>query len=231
MKRSCRFFALLLVTLFAALPALATETPATTDAPTAHASSATAVPVSTAAPFSLADLTLNNVTPGLTMDAVKAALGAPMSQGTETTSPATGSKLQDWNYDGLLVSFTDGLVSCIDTTSDAYQGPRGLRVGDSEETVRNAFYYDVAEKHRTVLYSAGWIDSLSEPFPPCGTATKWDDGTLYYQYLAPVQPYSADVLAAPETYLFQKHACLTLILDKETKTVTDLSWFVDAMAE
>lgn len=234
MKRSSRLFrflTLLLVALFAALPVTAEETSATTMDSLAPETSATVAPVSTAAPFSLADLALNGVTPGASMDAVKTALGAPQNSGTETTSPATGSKLQNWTYDGLVVSFTDGLVSCVDTTSAAYTGPRGLRVGDTEETLRNVFYYDVAEKHRTVLYSAGWIESLSEPLPPCGTATKWDDGTMYYQYLAPVEPYSADVLASPETYLFQKHACLTLFVSKDTKTVTELSWFVDALSE
>ncbi len=226
MKRA--FLSVLLLTLLwaFAVPALASDT--ASPSPDAAASP---VPVSTAAQFSLADLTLNGLVPGATADDVKAALGAPLSQSEETTQAATGEKMQDWNYDGLILSFADGLLYYVDTTSAKYVGPRGLKVGDTEDMVKNAFFVDYAETHYTVLYCSGWIDSLSEPLPPCGTATTWDDGTLYYQYLSPVEPYTADVIAQPESYLFQKHACLTLILDAKTKTVTDLSWFVQAMAE
>jgi hypothetical protein len=226
MKRTLLSILLAALIWVTAIPALASDTASPSPDP-----AASPAPVSTAAQFSLADLTLNGLVPGATTDDVKAALGAPLSQTEETTQPATGAKTQDWTYDALTLSFSDGVLCFVDTTSAKYTGPRGLKVGDTEDTVKNAFFVDSAETHYTVLYCSGWIDSLSEPLPPCGTATTWDDGTLYYQYLAPVTPYTADVIAQPESYLFQKHACLTLLLDAKTKTITDLSWFVEALAE
>lgn len=182
-----------------------------------------------AAPFTAGDLNVNAAYAGMLSEDVRALFGAPAS--TETLDvPATGETQLVWTFDGLTLTFvTDELISA-QWTNPALTGPRGLRVGDSAETVLDAFYRDPAQTDADVLYTAGWVAQQGMQLPPCGTVTHNEDGTLYVRYLSPMDPYSKDVLDDPINFVYQRHASLLFTIDADGY-VSNILWDVAPLAE
>jgi hypothetical protein len=182
------------------------------------------------APFAYADLTADGVPAGATVVQALALLGEPLSRGDVETEAATGAQKQTFTYDGLTLTFADGLLTDAALAKAGHAGPRGLAVGMAEAALDAAFPYDAAQVKDGVRYAAAWVESLALPLPPCAKALTYDDGTTTVQYLAPVAPYGDDVLKAPEAFLYEAHAMLTVTLDA-SHTVTALNWRVGALAE
>ncbi len=182
------------------------------------------------APFAYADLTAGGVPAGATIDQTVAILGEPAQRGEVTTEAATGDMQQTLTYDGLTLTYTQGLLTDAQLTSAALAGPRGIKLGMDEAALNAAFPYDQSAAKDGVLYAAGWVDALGLPLPPCAKAMTYDDGTTVIQYLSPVAPYSAELLASPEAFLYESHAGFAVILDVN-KVITALEWHVGALAE
>lgn len=184
-------------------------------------------------PLSYADMSVGGIAAGATPEQVESVLGAPDSREAPSIQPATGSTVQTLRYGGLTLLFCDGILNAAEYADATYVGPRGLSIGDTEDAVKAAFPYDgaMAEAHAGVLYAAGWVDALDMPLPPCGTCNTAENEYVVYRYLAPVTPYSAETLSNPESFLYERHACLTLTLSGDSRTVTGMSWQVGALAE
>ncbi|NLI20262.1 MAG: hypothetical protein GX418_01745 [Clostridiales bacterium] len=182
-----------------------------------------------AARFGPQDLNVNAAYAGASETDVRQAFGEPVSAETSTQA-ATGDTLTTWRYDGLTLRFTEGRLTGADWTSPAPNGPRGLKVGDSLDTVTGAFYRDAAASE-DVLYTAGWVDALQAQLPPYGIVIRHADGSVTVQYLAPVEPYAADVAASPAEYVYQSHAILTFSVSSDTSTVVEINWSLGALAE
>lgn len=193
---------------------------------TLHATAAT-LPQS---PFAYADLTAGGVPAGATVEQTVAILGEPAQRGEATTEAATGDTLQTLTYEGLTLTYTNGLLTGALLTSAAVAGPRGIRLGMDEAALNAAFPYDQNAAKDGVLYAAGWVDALGLPLPPCAKTMTYDDGTAIVQYLSPVAPYSAEVLASPEAFLYEAHAGLAVTFGTD-KVITALEWHVGALAE
>lgn len=188
-----------------------------------------AVPALAADAFSAADLNVNTVSAGATPDEVRAALGDPANAATSQQA-ATGQSQETWQYDGLTLVFTEGKLSDAQWSNPALIGPRGLRVGDGQETVLKAFRMDTAPVETGVLYSAGTVAATGAPLPPCGVLSATGDAAQVL-YLAPITPYGADVQADPASYVYQSHASLTLTLSGGDRTVSAIRWSLGALAE
>lgn len=193
--------------------------------------SLTAIPALAENAFAYADLSVNGVTPGVSADEASAVLGEPTSQDEPVVEAATGATLQTFRYTGLSLEFTDALLTDATLSDPAYAGPRGLKVGDPESALIEAFQIDLAQAKQGVLYSAGWVESLETPLPPCATLTTAEDGSLQYIFMAPVTPYSAETLESPENYLYENTAVLTVTVDAATRAITSLTWSVRPLAE
>lgn len=191
---------------------------------------AMAVPAFAADAFSAADLNVNSIAANASPDEVRSALGEPATAKTSTEA-ATGNALEVWAYDGLTLTFTSGKLTGADWTNPALIGPRGLRIGDTQATVQSAFMMNGAQTDATVLYSAGLVEATGAQLPPCGTVSVQPDGSVTVLYLAPVTPYSADVLADPASYVYQSHAALTLSLSADTQSVVGIHWALGPLAE
>lgn len=183
-----------------------------------------------ASQFAAQDLNVNATYAGATPDEVHAAVGEPSATDT-TTVAATGETMDTWQYGGLSLVFIDGKLSCADWTDATLNGPRGIRIGDSIDTVKNAFYVDATQTSPDVLYTSGWVEALSSQLPPCGIVTHSADGAVSLTYIAPVEPYSAEVQADTTNYVYQSHATLTFIFATETQALTRIQWTVGTMAE
>ncbi len=193
----------------------------------------TALPAAAAMPdmpFAYADLTVNGLPAGATIDQTLVALGEPISRGEETTEAATGDVMQTLTYDGLTLTFTQDLLSDALFTSAAFTGPRGVAIGMDEAALNTAFPYDTASVKDGVLYAAGWVEALELPLPPCAKTLTLDDGTTMIQYLAPVTPYGEAVLESPEGFLYEPHAGFAVTLDSSL-AITAMEWHVGALAE
>lgn len=188
-----------------------------------------AVPALAADAFSAADLNVNTVSAGSTPDEVRAALGEPAGT-SASEQAATGQSQETWQYDGLTIVFTEGKLSDAQWINPALIGPRGLRVGDGQETVLKAFRMDTAPAETGVLYSAGTVAATGAPLPPCGVLSATGDAAQVL-YLAPITPYGADVQADPSSYVYQSHASLTLTLSGGDRTVSAIRWSLGALAE
>lgn len=181
-------------------------------------------------PFAYADLTVGGVPAGATIDQTVALLGEPAQRGDATTEAATGDTLQTLTYEGLTLTYTQGLLTDAQLTSAAFAGPRGIKLGMDEAALNAAFTYDQTAAKDGVLYAAGWVDALGLPLPPCAKTMAYDDGTTTIQYLSPVAPYSAEVLSSPEAFLYESHAGFAVTLGTD-KVITALEWHVGALAE
>ena len=189
-----------------------------------------AAPALAADAFSAADLIVNSVAAGAGPDEVRSALGDPSA--TETSEEAaTGDTLETWTYEGLTLTFRGGALAAAEWTSPELIGPRGLRIGDSLDTVKNAFRVDPDQTDPAVLYSAGKVEATGVQLPPCGTVSEATGGETAVTYLAPVEPYPAAVLADPASYVFERHAALTLTLSADSQTVERIRWSLGALAE
>jgi len=183
-----------------------------------------------ASQFSAQDLNVNATYAGATPDEVRAAIGEP-SATDSTTVAATGETMDTWQYGGLSLAFIDGKLARADWTDATLNGPRGIRIGDSIDTVKNAFYVDATQTSPDVMYTSGWVEALRSQLPPCGFISRATDGTASLIYMAPVQPYSAEVLADTTSYVYQSHATLTFIFAADTQALTQITWTVGALAE
>ena len=160
--RTFRIFTVMLLLMLTALPSLA-ETRA----------------------FEPQDLTVGALNADMTMDEVLSALGEPSGRQTSEEA-ATGLALTVLQYDGLALTFTDGNLTGADWTGPTYTGPRGLKTGDTQQTVISAFHVDGTPTLPGVLYTSGWVDALSAQLPPCGTAESDESGNLTVRYYAPM---------------------------------------------
>ena len=183
-----------------------------------------------AMPFAYADLAVDGLAAGATVAQAVAQLGQPMEQSEIATEAATGSTQQTLAYEGLTLTFTDGLLSDAALTNAGHTGPRGIAVGMAQAALDTAFSYDASQAKDGVLYAAGWVESLGLPLPPCAKALTYDDGSTVVQYLSPVSPYSDALLASPEAFLYEAHAGLAVTLDAEG-AITAVEWHVRALAE
>ncbi len=184
-----------------------------------------------AEPFTYTDLAVNGVPAGASPAEAVAVLGEPLAKDDPVEIPATGDIAQQYHYDGLTLTFTDGLLSGAEMSTQAYTGPRNLAVGVQEETLLQTFPYDEAIGGDGVLYASGWVEALGQPLPPSGTMDVEDNGALCYTYLAPVTPYSAELLAEPEAYVYEQTAMLIALVDPDTRVISSLMWAVQALAE
>ena len=180
--------------------------------------------------FDPQELSVDTLNAGMPLDSVIASIGAPGDRQT-TEEAATGSLLTTCQYEGLTLTFTDDALTGADWTGVRYIGPRGLRTGDTQQTVLSAFQVDASTALPGVLYTSGWVDALSAQMPPCGVATDDGAGNLVFRFEAPMQPYSEDVQADPASYVYQTHASLTITVDSATQTVSRIQWQVGAFAE
>ncbi len=182
-----------------------------------------------AAVFSSDDLNVNAVYAGASPEDVHTALGSPESSETVEV-PATGETQVLWYYNNLSLTFAGEALIAAQWTDPALIGPRGLRVGDGQETVLGAFYRDPAQTNADVLYTAGWVKEQGMQLPPSGVITHNEDGTFYIRYLSPMEPYGEDVLADPMNFVYQSHASLTFSFDLDGM-VSDIQWSVSILAE
>ncbi|MCE5343077.1 MAG: hypothetical protein LLF96_05745 [Eubacteriales bacterium] len=179
--------------------------------------------------FTSDDLNVNAAYAGVTPTDVHAVFGSPVSSETVDV-PATGETQVLWHYNGLTLTFTSEALIAARWTDPALIGPRGLRVGDGEETVLSAFFQDQTQTDADVLYTAGWVKEQGMQLPPSGVISHDTDGTFTIRYLAPMEPYSEDVLADPMNFVYQSHASLTFVFDVDG-TVSDIIWSVSSLAE
>lgn len=190
-----------------------------------------ALPALAQGEFSYADLAVNGLKPGASPDEAVAQLGEPAARGEAEVEPATGNMLQTFTYDGLALTFTEGKLTDATLTGPGFTGPRGLAVGQGGAALRQAFPYDESRAKGDVLYYADWVEALDMPLPPYAQRTVTDDGAALYFYVAPLAPYSAEVLASPEAYLYETAAMLTVTLGAGGQQITAIQWSVGAMAE
>lgn len=183
-----------------------------------------------ASQFAPQDLNVNATYSGATPEEVRTVVGEPSATDSATVA-ATGETLDTWQYGGLTLVFTDGKLTGADWTDASLTGPRGIRIGDSIDTVKDAFYMDAAQTSPDVLYTAGWVEVLSSQLPPYGIVTQAADGAVSLTYVSPIEPYSADVLADPASYVYQSHAVLTFVFAADTQALTRIQWSVGALAE
>lgn len=183
-----------------------------------------------ATPFSVQDVSVNAAAAGAAMDDVRSTLGNPVSEQTETVA-ATGDTADTWRYENLTLVFTNGNLSHADWTDATRIGPRGLKIGDSRDAVLQAFYRDPAQTDSGVLYTAGYVETFKSQLPPCGLIQQGADGATEIVYRAPLEPYSADVLADPAQYVYCAHASLYFTIDSATDMVTRIQWDIGALAE
>lgn len=181
-------------------------------------------------PLALADLSVNAVYAGATPETVRAAFGNPASSDTSDEA-ATGNTKETWQYSGLTFTFTNGTLNAAEWTDVRLTGPRGLRIGDSKDTVITAFYRDTSQTDSDVLYTAGWVEAFEAQLPPCGTVRHPSDGVTEILYRCPVEPYPADVQSDPTLFVYQTHASLSFLLDSATDAVTTIRWDVEPLAE
>ena len=180
--------------------------------------------------FTPQDMTIDAAGAGTAPDEVALSLGDPVSR-ESSTEAATGVNKDTWQYEGLSLVFTDGTLSGADWTNPAHIGPKGLRIGDSLDTVKSAFRVDATQATPNVLYTSGWVEALQTQLPPCGTVSESGDGSLRVTYLAPMDPYGMDVQDNPASFVYQNHAALVFTLSADTQTVTRIGWSVGALAE
>ena len=107
-----------------------------------------------ATPFTPQDLNVNTVYAGATPDEVRVAIGEPSAKDKSTVA-ATGENLETWQFGGLTLVFADGKLTGAEWNDPNLTGPRGLKVGDSQDTVSSAFFVDAAQTSPDVLYTAG----------------------------------------------------------------------------
>jgi len=180
--------------------------------------------------FSAEDLTLNTLQAGAQAADVRALLGEPESV-EPFTYPADGDAREAWYYEGLTLSIAgDGTLVDVSWTDPALIGPRGLKVGDSAQTVLSAFYRDSASGNDDILYAEGYVPELNAYLPPCGIITRLSRDNYIIEYLAPVEPYGEDVVANPACYVYQSHASVMFFCDRND-TVTSIGWAEGPLAE
>ena len=183
-------------------------------------------------PLSASDLCVNSAYAGMSTEEVIAVFGEPISR-QDSIVPATGEAQSLWSYEGLSLTFTEGMLSAAEWSSSALIGPRGLMVGDSESTVCNSFQQEEAaassDPTERVLYAAGVIEGFGL-LPPYGVIRE-DGGTESIVYCAPQTPYAADMQANPMDTLYEVHAILTFTLDVAQGNVNSIRWSLGALAE
>jgi hypothetical protein len=182
-----------------------------------------------AAVFSSDDLNVNAVYAGASPEDVHTALGSPESSETVEV-PATGETQVLWYYNNLSLTFAGEALVAAKWTDPELIGPRGLRVGDGQETVLSAFYRDPAQTNADVLYTSGWVEDQGMQLPPSGVIYHNEDHTFYVHYLAPMEPYNEDVLKDLAIFVYESHALLTFGFDLEGK-VSSIQWSVSTLAE
>lgn len=190
-----------------------------------------ALPALAEGEFGYADLAVNGLKPGATPEDAVALLGEPAMRGEPQVEAATGDQLQTFTYDGLTLTFTDGKLSDATLTGPGFTGPRGLSVGQDGAALKAAFPFDEAQVKDGVLYAAAWVDALNMPLPPYAQRTVNGDGAALYYFVAPLSPYSAEVLASPEAFLYETSAMLTVTLGAGGQQIAAIQWHVGAMAE
>jgi hypothetical protein len=179
--------------------------------------------------FSADDLNVNAVYAGASPADVHEAFGSPVSS-EQVSVPATGDTQVVWRYDSLPLTFIDEALISAQWSDPTLTGPRGLKIGDGEETVVGAFYADASQADPDVLYTAGWVAELGMQLPPSGVISHEKDGTFTISYLSPMVPYDQDVLDDPMNFVYQSHASLTFSFSLEG-TLTDIRWDEGALAE
>ena len=182
-------------------------------------------------PFAYEDLCVDTLTPGMTSEQVQAVLGVAPSIQTTTPEAATGDVSTEWSYPGLTLVFVQNVLTRATMTNATFNSARGLRIGDPEAMLLDAFGYDAQAQHEGVLYAADWLASLALPVPPCGRVTTTEGSPTLYQYLAPVTPYTQTVLDNPESLLFESHAIFNVFVSTGTHTITQIAWSVQALSE
>ena len=182
-------------------------------------------------PFVYEDLCVDTLMPGMTSEQVQAVLGvAPTIQTTEPEA-ATGDVPTEWSYTGLTLVFIQNRLTRATITGETYTSARGLKIGDPESMLLDAFGYDAQPQHEGVLYAADWLASLTLPVPPSGQVTTTEGSPTLYQYLAPVTPYPQTILDDPESLLFENHAIFNVYVNTDTHTITQIAWSVQALSE
>lgn len=183
--------------------------------------------------FDREDLVLNGIPQGATATEVFRSLGSPARQ-ESTVEAATGKNLLTCEYDGLTLEFVgegtamDQLrLRLAETTSPQYQVTRSLRVGDSVETVVEAFYRDAnatqfeGYEGFTVLY--GDPDALMRE-DAAGDVSfgYYNDDLAYYQSMTP--PY-----LGPYATIFDETATIQFVFTDQK--VSQIRWFFGPGAE
>lgn len=139
--------AILAVTALLCLAACGREAPAraasadpatTADTQKAAAPSEPAAPRPTG-PLSAADFTISGAADQTDSARVRELLGSPDSVRTEDNPFNPGDTLVTWHYPGMSVAIGDGKVYGFALTGPGAETPRGLRVGDTAERVRELY--------------------------------------------------------------------------------------------
>ena len=191
-----------------------------------------AVPALTAEIFTYADMNVNGVPAGTSVQEAIALLGEPLVQDAPREVPASGEVQQLLHYAGLTLTFTDDRLSDVDLVTDAYTTVRGLKLGDPESLLQSLFPYDAATAaSEGILYSAGWVEALSLPLPPSGTVKAEETNRLAYAYLAPVTPYADAALESDENFVYEPTAMFVAQVDPASHVITRMQWSVHPLAE
>lgn len=180
--------------------------------------------------FSAGDMLVSYVYAGAAQEDAEAVFGVP-ERTESTTSEATGEVSENWYYPGLLLTFSgDGALIGADVNDGLYIGPRGVALGQTAQEVADKFYLDSASSSDTVLYSAGYVETLDAQLPPSGFLQAEDDGTYSITYVAPSSPFSDDLLTDPTNFIYENLATFTVYFGKDD-TVTEFAWKLGAWAE
>lgn len=181
--------------------------------------------------FGYADLAVGSLRPDASAAEAETALGAATETDAAQTVAATGAVTVQQHYPGLTLLYTDERLSGALCTSPDYPGPRGLAVGNTEETFLQLFPYDATQANGDVLYAAGWLEDIGMPLPPSLQKTTDAQGWTLYTFTAPKEPYDAATLAEPSQILYQMTAFFDVRIDPQTGTVAAYRWYVQAFAE
>ena len=145
-------------------------------------------------PFGKEDLTIQGLTVGQsTLEQAKEVLGDGYDE-LHYTLGVDQSKWTSLVSDSITFSFVeqDGtyLLCHININDASIEGPRGTKVGDTEESMLNKFPQSeppVVEEDTMVLYRANPETQTGISIPPCGLDT--GEQIAYY---APEKPYDFD---------------------------------------
>ncbi len=173
--------------------------------------------------FSLNDMAVSYVYVNTERADVQWMFGEPIDI-EHYTSEATGEETEIWQYLGMSLTFnSEGKLFHAEVSSDAYIGPRGLRVGQTSADVIALFYIDPNLESDTVLYTSGYVEWMDVQFPPFGELRYNEDGTFALHYGAPTGAFREYVEENPINYIYENLALLIVNFD-ENAVVTDFRW-------